>query len=137
MDTETEHKHFNNRVKGGGVWIGCGKRLLDSGMRVAARAVSLAASSGLRIVIFSLKITSQTLVFFFKSQKKVLRRIGSQTSSLLQVWESLFYAVLVLMEGHTYQNKSKGLNSNNLNHHSLMILLDPKDLCTQDILFTE
>ena len=64
MDTETDHKHFNNRVKGGGVWLGCGKRLLDSGMRLAARAVSLAASSGLGLVIFSLKFTSQTLVFF-------------------------------------------------------------------------
>ena len=47
VDTETEHKHFNNRVNCGGVWIGCGKRLLDSGMRLAARVVSLAASSGL------------------------------------------------------------------------------------------
>ena len=63
VDTETEHKHFMHRVKGGGVWLGCGKRLLDS---QAVRAVSLAASSGLGLVIFSLKITSQTLFFFQK-----------------------------------------------------------------------
>ena len=62
MDTETEHKHFMHRVKGGGVWLGCGKRLLDSGVRLAARAVSLAASSGLQLVIFSLKITSKNNV---------------------------------------------------------------------------
>ena len=66
VDTETEHKHFMHRVKGGGLWLGCGKRLLDSGMHLAARAVSLAASSGLGHVIFSLKVTSQTLVFFQK-----------------------------------------------------------------------
>ena len=52
MDTENEHKHFMSRVKAGGVWLGRGKRLLDSGMRLAARAVSLAASSGLGLVIF-------------------------------------------------------------------------------------
>ena len=63
VDTETEHEHFMHRVKGGGVWLGCGKRLLDS---QAVRAVSLAASSGLGLVIFSLKITSQTFVFFFQ-----------------------------------------------------------------------
>ena len=66
VDTETEHKHFMHRVKGGGVWLGCGKRLLDS---QAVRAVSLAASSGLGLVIFSLNITSQTLVFFSKVKK--------------------------------------------------------------------
>ena len=66
MDTETKHKHFMHRVKGSGVWLGYGKRLLDSGMRLAARAVSLAASSGLGLVIFLLEITSQTLVFFQK-----------------------------------------------------------------------
>ena len=66
MDTKTKHEHFMHSVKGGGVWLGCGKRLLDSGMRLAARAVSLAASSGLRLVIFFLKITSKTLVFFQK-----------------------------------------------------------------------
>ena len=54
VDTETEHEHFMHRVKSGGVWLGCGKRLLDSGMLLAARAVSLAASSGLGLVIFSL-----------------------------------------------------------------------------------
>ena len=70
MDTETEHKHFMHRVKGGGLWLGCGKRLLDSGMRLAARAVSLAASSGLQLVIFSLKFTSHTLVVFSKVKQK-------------------------------------------------------------------
>ena len=53
MDTETEHKHFMHRVKGGRVWLGCGQRLLDSGMCLAARAVGLAASFGLRLIIFS------------------------------------------------------------------------------------
>ena len=70
VETETEHKHFMRRVKGGGLWLGCGKRLLDSGMPLAARAVSLAASSGLELVIFSLKITFQTLVFFLKVTQK-------------------------------------------------------------------
>ena len=69
VDTVTEHKHFMHRVEGSRVWLGCGKRLLDSGVRLAARAVSLAASSGLRHVIFSLKITSQTLVFYSKVKK--------------------------------------------------------------------
>jgi hypothetical protein len=84
VDTETEHKHFMHRVKGGGVWLGCGKRLLDS---QAVRAVILAASSGLGLVIFSLNISSQ------KKKKTMLRRISSQTSSVLKVWESLIYAV--------------------------------------------
>ena len=44
VDTETEHEHFMHRVKG--VWLGCGKRLLDTGLRLAAMAVSLAACSG-------------------------------------------------------------------------------------------
>ena len=69
VDTKTEHKHFMHRVKGGGVWFGCGKRLQDSGMLLAARAVSLAASSGLGLVIFFLNITSQTLVFFLSETK--------------------------------------------------------------------
>ena len=75
VDTETENKHFMHRVKGGRVWLGCGKRLLDSGMFLAARAVSQAtyssaASSGLGLVIFFVKITSQTLVFFSKVKQK-------------------------------------------------------------------
>ena len=47
VDTGTEHEHFMHRVEGGKVWLGCGKRLLDRGVRLAARAVSPAASSGL------------------------------------------------------------------------------------------
>ena len=94
VDTETEHEHFIHRVEGGRVWLSCGKRLLDSGVHLAARAASLAAISGLGLVIFSIKITSQTIVFFFKSKTKtMLRRISSQTSSLLKVSESLSYAV--------------------------------------------
>ena len=65
-DTETEHEHFVHRVKGSGVWLGSGKILLDSGVHLAARAVGMAASSGLTLVIFSLKITPQTLSFFSK-----------------------------------------------------------------------
>ena len=86
VDTETEHEHFMHRVEGGRVWLGCGKRLLDSGvpLPLAARAFSLAASSGLQLVIFSFKFTSHT---------KMLRRIRFQTYSLLKVWESLIYAV--------------------------------------------
>ena len=70
VDTETEHEHFMHRVEGGRVWLGCGKRLLDSGVRLAARAVSLAASSGLQLVIFSFKFTSHTLVVFSKVKQK-------------------------------------------------------------------
>ena len=70
MDTETEHEHFMHRVEGARVWLGCGKRLLDSGMRLAARAVSLAASSGLQLVIFSFKFTSHTIVVFSKVKQK-------------------------------------------------------------------
>ena len=77
VDTETEHEHFMHRVEGGRVWLGCGKRLLDSAMRSAARAVS-----------------SGDLCFFSKvKQKKMLRRISFQAYSLLKVWESLIYAV--------------------------------------------
>ena len=70
VDTETEHEHFMHRVEGARVWLGCGKRLLDSGVRLAARAVSLAASSGLQLVIFSFKFTSHTLVVFSKVKQK-------------------------------------------------------------------
>ena len=94
VDTKTEHERFMQRVEGARVCFGCGKRLLDSGVPLAARAVSLAASSGLGLVIFSLKFTFQTLVFFFKSRTKtMLHRISSQTYYLLKVWESLSYAV--------------------------------------------
>ena len=57
---------------------------------LAARAVSLAASSGLGLVIFSLP---RHLCFFSKEEKKLLRRISSQTFTLLKVCESLIYAV--------------------------------------------
>ena len=67
VDTETEHENFMHRVKGGGVWLGCGKRLLDS---QAVRAVSLAASSGLGLVIFSLNHFPDTFFFFSKVRKK-------------------------------------------------------------------
>ena len=70
VDTETEHEHFMHRVEGARVWLGCGKRLLDSGVRLAARTVSLAASSGLQQVIFSFKFTSHTLVVFSKVKQK-------------------------------------------------------------------
>ena len=56
VDTETEHEHFMHSVKGSVVWLGCGKRLLDSGVCLAARAVSLTASSGLRLEFFFQKL---------------------------------------------------------------------------------
>ena len=62
-DTETEYEAFVHRAEGAGVWLGCGKRLLDSlapsvlwdvrfsvnlqPVRLAARAVTLASSHGL------------------------------------------------------------------------------------------
>ena len=67
VDTETEHEHFMHRVEGGRVWLSFGKRLMDSGVHLAARAVSLATSSGLQLVIFSFKFTSHILVFFSKN----------------------------------------------------------------------
>ena len=70
VDTETEHKHFMHRVEGGRVWLCCGKRLLDSSMGLADRAVSLATNSGLRLVIFTFKLRFQTLVFFSKVKQK-------------------------------------------------------------------
>ena len=52
----------------------------------------------------------------------MLRRISSQTSTLLKVWEPLIYAVKVLMEGHNYQKKIKGLDSNHLTVAPITVL---------------
>ena len=70
VDTETEHEHFMHRVEGARVWLGCGKRLLDSGVRLAARAFSLAASSGLQLVFSLLNSLPIQLWFFQKLNKK-------------------------------------------------------------------
>ena len=79
MHKETEPLAFMHRLEGAGVWLDCGKRLLDSlapsvmsdlrfsvilhPVHLAVKAVSVAASFSLTVV-FSSKMTNKNLMFF-------------------------------------------------------------------------